>query len=140
MQNGPFTSYKRKRTTKKKGSRVERTKRCRTDFGASLSSCSFLFSAPSLTCAGSEEALAVSRNAPSASCSTSDLLPFLCVATNRDRHLFAALFARSYSVPTVGCNIFLCYFLAFVSTYSLVVSICVVFLFAFSVLKGRAPV
>ena len=31
MQNGLFTSYKRKRTTKKKGSRVERTKCCRTD-------------------------------------------------------------------------------------------------------------
>ena len=35
--NGLFTSYKRKRTTKKKSSRAERTKCCRTDFGASLS-------------------------------------------------------------------------------------------------------
>ena len=67
--------------------------------------------------------------------------PFLCDATRRDRHLFAALFVlvSIYSVPTVGCNIFLCYSLAFVSTYSLVVSICVVFLFAFSVLQGPCP-
>ena len=44
---------------------------------------------------------------------------FLYVATYRDRHLFAALFVlvSICSVPTVGCNIFLCYFLVFISTY-----------------------
>ena len=43
----------------KRESRAERTKCCRTDFGASLSLLLSLSSAPSRTCAGFEEARAV---------------------------------------------------------------------------------
>ena len=120
--NGHFTSYKRKRSKKKISSRVGRTKCCRTDFGASLSSCSF-----SVFC--SIAYLCRFRGGPCCleerpECDLQHLRPvflFLCVETYRDRHLFAALFVfvSIYFVPTVGCNFVLCYLFAFISTYSL---------------------
>ena len=45
---------------------------------------------------GSEEARAVFEERPSASGSTSDQLPPLCVEANRHRHLFAGLFVGLY--------------------------------------------
>ena len=59
MPNGSFLSYKRRRTRKKKSSRVERTKCCRSDSGR-FSLCFLLHS---FSVQGFEEARAVSRNA-----------------------------------------------------------------------------
>ena len=94
MPNGPFTGYKRRGSTKKKISRAERTKCCRTDFGASLSLLAFsVFCSIAYLCRVSRRlALFVERP----ECVLQHLrpvLPFLFVATSRDRHLFAALFA-----------------------------------------------
>ena len=122
MPNGLLTGYKRKRKKRRKGSRAERTKCCRTDFGASLSLLLSLSSAPSRTCAGFEEARAVSWNAPSASCSTSDLFSPFCASRHTGIGICSppcSFSLVSISCPTVGCNILLCYLFAFISTYSL---------------------
>ena len=78
MPNGPFSSYKRRRTRKKKGSRVERTKCCRTDFGASLSILS-LFSVcfcSIASIAGFRGGSSCFEDRPCTSGSTSNLLLF----------------------------------------------------------------
>ena len=134
MPNGPFSSYKRKRSQKKIGSRVERTKCCRTDFGASLSSCSFsVFLLHRLPVQVSRRPL-LSRGTPRVRpAAPPTCFPVPCVVANRDRHLFAALFAiRSLlfiviiPCPIAGCNTLFCYLLAFLSTYSLFVPFCAV--------------
>ena len=75
MPNGPLTGYKR-RGRRRRGDLAWRGRSAAEPISELLSLLvRSLFSAPSLTCAGFEEALAVSRNAPSASCSSSDLFP-----------------------------------------------------------------
>ena len=91
MRNGSFLSYKRRRTRKKKGSRVERTKCYRSDSGR-FSLCFLLHS---FSVQGFEEARAVSRNARVRPAAPPPCSPSVCVEANRHRHLFAALFAVS---------------------------------------------
>ena len=74
MPNGSLLIYKGRRTRKKKASRVERTKCCRTDFGASLSvSCSITF-----LCRVSRR-LALFRGTPECVRQYLRPAPFLCV-------------------------------------------------------------
>ena len=124
MPNGLLTGYKRKRKKRRGGSRAERTKCCRTDFGASLSLLAFsVFCSIAYLCRVSRRlALFVERP----ECVLQHLRPvllFLCVATNRDRHLFAALFALLVSIPCpiAGCNpcLVICSYLLHTYTYSL---------------------
>ena len=147
MPNGPFTSYKRKRTKKKKGSRVERTKCCRTDFGASLSVLALCFLLHRFLLQGFEESRAVSRIVRVRPAAPPTCFPVLCVEASRDLHLSAALFAiRSplfiviIPCPIAGCNTSICYLLAFISIYSLVCACLCRCPYAFSVLWGRVPV
>ena len=142
MPNGLLTGYKRKRKKRRRESRAERTKCRRTDSELLSLLVRSLSSAPSRTCAGFEEARAVRGTPRVRPAAPPTCFPFLCDATRRDRHLFAALFVLVSidSVPPVGCNIFLCYFLVFISTYSLVVSICVVSDPRVLCLLGRVPV
>ena len=79
---------------KKKSSRVERTKCCRTDFGASLSVLALsVFLLHRFLLQGVEEARAVSRIVHVRPAAPPTCFPVLCVEANRDRHLSAALFA-----------------------------------------------
>ena len=98
MPNGLFTSYKKEEEEEVRGiSRGEDEV-----LPNRLRSFSLCFLLHRFLLQGFVEARAVSRNAPSASCSTSDLFPFSYVVANRHRHLFAALFARICSVPHRG--------------------------------------
>ena len=110
MPNGFFLSYKRRRTRKKKVSRAERTKCCRTVFGH-FSLCFSPLLHSSFLCRFSGR-LALLRGTPVCFRQHLRPAPFLCVEANRHRHLFAALFAthRSlsaciYSVPIAGCSV-----------------------------------
>ena len=129
MRNGSFLSYKRRRTRKKKGSRVERTKCCRSDSGR-FSLCFLLHS---FLCRVSRR-LALFRGTPECVRQHLRPAPFLCVEANRHRHLFAALFAvrRSpfaciYSVPIADCSVLITRPFAYIliHTFSFVASNCV---------------
>ena len=120
MPNGLFMSYKR-------GGRRRRYHlawrgRSAAEPIRSFSLCSCFCFCSIASCAGFEEDLAVSRNAPSATCSTSGL--FSCFCTSRHTGIGICSPPCSFSLvsiscPTVGCNILLCYLFAFISTYSL---------------------
>ena len=110
MPNGPLTGYKRRRSTKKRSSRVERTKYCRTD-SELLSLLVFsVFCSIAYLCrfrGGSR----CSWNAPSASCSTSNLLFCFCASQQAGIGICSPpcpFTLVSLSCPTVGCNIWLC--------------------------------
>ena len=128
--NGPFSSYKRERTKKKRGSRVERTKCCRTDFGASLSVLArSLFSAPSLSAAGFRGGSRCFEDRPCTSGSTSDL--FSCFLRRSEQRSASVRRPVRFSLasnpcPIAGCNTLICYLPAFIRIYSFVVSACVV--------------
>ena len=128
MPNGSFLSYKGRRTRKKKGSRVERTKCCRSDSGRFSVFCCIAF------CAGFRGGSRCLEDRPSASGSTSAQLPFLCVEADRHRHLFAALlavrrslFACIYSVPIVRCIVLITRLFAYIyiRILSFVASTCI---------------
>ena len=127
-------SYKKGRRRRQKGSRVERTKCCRTDFGASLS-LFLLF--PCLFCspasvAGFRGGSRCSWNALSASCSTSDLFSCFCASCHTGIGICSPPCPFSLvpiSCPTEGCNIlplFSCLLVFTIYIYIFVVaSICV---------------
>ena len=103
MQNGHLTSYKRRRSAKKKGSRAERTKCCRTD-SELLSLFLFLLLLHRFLCRFRGGPCCLEERPE---CDLQHLRPvflFLYVATYRDRHLFAALFVfvSIYFVPHRG--------------------------------------
>ena len=120
MPNGPLTSYKR-------GGRRRQNDLAWRGRSAAEPIRSFSLCSCSLSVFCSIAYLCRFRGGPCCleerpECDLQHLRPvflFLCVATHRDRHLFAALFASlvSISCPTVGCNILLCYLFAFISTY-----------------------
>ena len=142
MPNGLFVSYKRGGRRRQKGSRAERTKCCRTDSELLSPFLFSLSSTSSRTCAGFVEASRCSWTALSASCSTSN--PFFCPVcrvTQGSASVRRPVRFRCIRLcPTVGCNIWRCYFLSFISTYSLVVSICIVLCSRSLCLLGRVPV
>ena len=85
-------------------------------------------------CAGFRGGSRCFEDRPSASGSTSDLLPFLCVEADRHRHLFAALlavrrslFACIYSVPIAGCSVLITHLFAYIyiRILSFVASTCI---------------
>jgi hypothetical protein len=122
MPNGPLTSYKRRRSTKKKISRVERTKCCRTD--SELLSLFLFLLLPHRVPVQVSRRLVLFVERPE--CVLQHLRPvllFLCVVTSRVRHLFAALFALLVSIPCpiAGCNpcLVICSYLLHTYTYSL---------------------
>ena len=104
MPNGLLTGYKRKRKKRRRGSRAERTKCCRTDSELLSLLVRSLSSAPSRTCAGFVEARAVRGTPRVRPAAPPTCYSVLCVATSRDRHLFAALFVfvGIYFVPHRG--------------------------------------
>ena len=112
MPNGSFSSYKRRRTRKKKGSRVERTKCCRTDFGASLSvSCSIAF-----LCRVSRR-LALFRGTPECVRQHLRPAPFLCVSKRTGIGICSppcSLFACIRTVPIVGCSVLIIHLFAYI--------------------------
>ena len=121
MPNGSFLSYKRRRTRKKKGSRVERTKRCRTDSGR-FSLCSpSTFCSIAFLCRFSRRLL-LFRGTPECVRQHLRPAPFLCVEANRHRHLFAALFAVRCSLvsnlcPIAGCSVLIRYLFTYIYIY-----------------------
>ena len=147
MPNGSFLSYKRRRTRKKKdlawrGRSAAEPISELLSLSLSLCSCSLrIFCSIAYPCrfrGGSR----CPWNAPSASSSTSDLLP---VSARRVIQGSASVrrpvrFRCIRLCPTVGCNIWRCYFLSFISTYSLVVFICIVLCSRSLCLLGRVPV
>ena len=140
MPNGPFTSYKRERTKKKKSSRVERRKCCRTDFGASLSVLALCFLLHSFPLQGFEEARAASRIVrvrpaapPTCSC---------FVRRSEQRSASVRRPVRCLLVPSLcpiaGCNPLNTCLLVDISIYSFVAPICVV-VYSCSLFVGPCP-
>ena len=114
MPNGSFMTYKRRRTRKKKGSRVERTKCCRTDFGASLSvSCSIAFLC---RVRGGSRCF---EERPSASGSTSNLLPFCASQRTGIGICSPACSLVSNLCPIAGCSVSIRHSLSYIYIHCL---------------------
>ena len=134
MSNGSFLSYKGKRTTKKKGSRVERTKCCRTDFGASLSVLALsLFSAPSLSVAGFRGSSHCFEDRPCTSGSTPNL--FSCsLRRSEQRSASVRRLVRSYLIRAPSWVVTPCSVIACILKYIFVCCVLLCRLYAFPVL------
>ena len=148
MQNGLFTSYKRKRTTKKKGiSRGEDEVLPNRFRSFSLFLFVLCFLLHRLPVQVSRRPL-LSRGTPRVRpAAPPTCFPVPCVVANRDRHLSAALFAiRSLLLivvnpcPIEGCTPLFFRLLVTISIYSLLVSSCVVVFPCSLCCKGRVPV
>ena len=142
MPNGLLTGYKRKRKKRRKVSRVERTKCCRTDSELlSLFLFSFCFCSIA-SVAGFRGGSRCSWNAPSASCSTSDL--FFRFYSSQQAGIgicsppcpFSLYLFRAPPWVVKSCAVICLHSKVHIRCCSYLCR----FLFAFSVLKGRAPV
>ena len=142
MPNGLLTGYKRKRKKRRRGISRGEDEVLPNRFGASLSLLRSLCSAPSRTCAGFRGGSRCSWNAPSASCSTSDLLSRFCASQQAGIGICSppcSPFVSIYFVPHRGLYRFDRFFASCYKYIFVVVPICVVFLFAFSVFVGPCP-
>ena len=130
MPNGSFLTYKRRRTRKKKGSRAERTKCCRTDSGR-FSLCSpSPFCSIAFLCRFSRR-LALFRGTPE--CFRQHLRPAPFCASQRTGIDICspACSLVSNMCPIAGCSVLIRYLLTYI--FSVCIYLCRR-LFAFSVL------
>ena len=120
MPNGLFMGYKRGGRRREK--HLAWGGRSAAEPIRSFSLCSCFCFCSITSCAGFEEDLAVSRNAPSATCSTSGLFSRFCASRHTGIGICSppcSFSLVSISCPTVGCNILPRYLFAFKGTYSL---------------------
>ena len=139
MPNGLLTGYKRKR--KKRRRYLARRGRSAAEPIRSFSLTSAVFCSIAYLCrfrGGSR----CSWNAPSASCSTSDLFSRFCASQQAGIGICSppcSPFVSIYFVPHRGLYRFDRFFASCYKYIFVVVPICVAFLFAFSVFVGPCP-
>ena len=139
MPNGLFTSYKRR--GRRRRSHLAWRGRSAAEPIRSFSLCSCFCFCSIFLCRFRGGPCCLEER-PSATCSTSGLFSCFCMSRHTGIGICSppcSFSLVSISCPAVGCNILLCYLSAFISTYSLLASSCVVVFPCSLCCKGRVP-